>query len=133
MGFESGQTTNRGARGGADVSHGVTVVVLVVGFAYLSGGENGAEPEKTILGIVELGLGIIARAHHAHELAALDFRAQVDHVPLEVLAKLLLVELDDADVFSVAMRGVEPLMGGAQMMYPMTRSFSFVHCFFILT
>ena len=58
MRFEPIKTTNRGERSGTAFdheSHGVALQVLIVGLAYLSGGENVSEPEKTILGIVELG------------------------------------------------------------------------------
>jgi hypothetical protein len=78
MGFESGQMTDCGACGEVafdDILHEFTDMVLVVGFTYLSSGENGAEPEKTILRTVKLGLGIVVRVHQPHELAGLDFRA----------------------------------------------------------
>ena len=66
MRLEPSKTTNRGERGVTAFdheSHWVTLQVLIVGLTYLSGGENASELEKTILGVVELRLLVVPRAH----------------------------------------------------------------------
>ena len=78
MRLEPSKTTNRGERGVTAFdheSHGVTLQVLIVGLTYLSGGENASELEKTILGVVELGLRVVPRVHQAHKRAGVDFSA----------------------------------------------------------
>ena len=72
------QTTDRGERGEAafcNVSLGVTFVVIVVGCAYLFGGENAFEPEYTFGWTIEIGRRIDARVHQADELGGVDLRA----------------------------------------------------------
>lgn len=66
MRLEPRKTTNCGECGVTAFdheSHGVTLQVLVVGLTYLSRGENASELEKTISGVVKLGLRVIPRVH----------------------------------------------------------------------
>ena len=53
-----------------------------------------------IIGIVELGRCVISRVHSRHELASLDFGAW------KICCKLPVVELDDADIFGIAVGGI---------------------------
>jgi hypothetical protein len=60
------KTTNRGECGVTAFdheSHGAAFRVQTVGFPYLSGSENASEFEKTILGVVKLGLCVVPRVH----------------------------------------------------------------------
>ena len=55
---KSSQTTNRGERGEAafyNISHRLIVEVFVVGRAYIIGGENTLQLEKTFCWIAEIG------------------------------------------------------------------------------
>ena len=78
MRLEPSKTANRGERGVTAFdheSHKVALRVLIVWLVDLSGGENAFEIEKTIFGVVELGLCVVLRVHQAHELAGVDFSA----------------------------------------------------------
>ena len=66
MRLKSSQTTDRGESGETafyNVSHGIAIVVFVVGCAYLVGGENASEVEETVAWIIEIGLRLTARVH----------------------------------------------------------------------
>ena len=72
------QTTDRGESSETEfynVSHGVVIVVFVVGCAYLFGRENASKLEETVGWVIEIGLRLDARVHQADELAAVDLRA----------------------------------------------------------
>jgi hypothetical protein len=66
MRLEPSKTTDRGERGVTAFdheSHGVALQVLIVELTYVRGGENASELEKTILGVVKLGLRVVPRVH----------------------------------------------------------------------
>ena len=78
MRLKSSQTTDCGERGEAafyNVSHGVIIVVFVVGCADLFGGENASELEETFSWIIEIGRRIDTRVHQADEPGRVDLRA----------------------------------------------------------
>ena len=78
MKLTSIQTTDRSERGEAafnNVSHGGAFMVLVVGCAYLFGGEDASEPEETFGRIIKIGRRIHTRVHQFDELAGVDLRA----------------------------------------------------------
>ena len=78
MRLKSGQTTDRGERSEAafnNVSHGVALMVFVVGYVYLLGRENASELEETFGRIIKIGRRIDARVHSSEELARVGLRA----------------------------------------------------------
>ena len=78
MRLKSSQTTDRGECGEAtfyDISHGVTLVVFVVGGAHLFGRENTSELEETFSWIIEIRQRIDARVHQVSKLGSVNLSA----------------------------------------------------------
>ena len=158
MGFKSIKASNCGEWGGPTLYHisqMVFFVVFTLWHACIFGGENASELEEAFSWIIKIMWRIDARVHQIYKLVAADLRAwnyeQLDKtplatrqistlhapksstLPLKFCRNFFLLSLTTQTSTVQLWWAVWMLIGGAQLMYPMTWSCGFSHCLFTFT